>query len=953
VGLLAKLSRYLDDLLLLPDDARERAHVARAHLDAGRAAEALQAISEALDIRPDHPWLLFVAAEALRQLGETDQAVQMYRAALDADEDHAPSRVGLAYILRRQGDASSAAEELRRAVPHLWGSGEKGYAAQALVELAYCHLALDRPDRAVRELRKALTLSEQDVQLLALLGRTLALELGDESGARAAVARAVKLMAESSDGPALTAVGEAALAAGAAEQAVDLLRRAQEAGESVHLLLGRALLAQGEAMAAHEQVMRAMAENPASPEPHRLRAELAERAGDGPATLAALEAAVAADATDEVTVRCALVAAARQDLVRARPLAQTLLNLRPGDGLARAIELRATLASGEQPEGTAELLDELSNLEPRSAEVLLARAQWALDQADGEAALAALDQVESLESDRPELDQLSTEACRLVATGGSAEEPELFDILERVHGLMQSRTQWSELSVEIARIREDYDKPLLLTVMGEFNAGKSTFINAVAGEPVAPMGVTPTTATINVLKYGPERLVRVLHRSGKVKELAYEDLQGWLKGLSRQVAAEVRQVEILYPAEVLMRVNLVDTPGFNSIVPEHEKVARDFLERADAVVWLFDAGQPGKESERAALSAVTTAGKRVMGVLNKADRLDEAALNQVMDHLRQEGLADILEDILPMSARTALQAKSCDPLDDSALERSGLPHLERALEARFYSQARLIKRSRSACRLVDVLGQVLAQDAQGSAELQRGLSALAEAQHHLSSLAEGLREVAAATASRLADIRQAVAREAAEEVLEFIRPKRHLLDSHRFSREDRQYLLSLVEERLTTAVDGVAGQLTDQSSRHLEAFLSRFTGPTLSLLQPGDQEQLGREFGRYLCWTVLTLYRGFARGGRAERFFHSELPHLELLPDRVQQRISSWWEGVEELQEELFSHAAREVVSRLRALLQREERRLRQELTERRRQGAQPAAGFASLAKEWCQVATS
>ena len=95
-----------------------------------------------------------------------------------------------------------------------------------------------------------------------------------------------------------------------------------------------------------------------------------------------------------------------------------------------------------------------------------------------------------------------------------------------------------------------------------------------------------------------ERKVRVLHRSGTIKELEYDALTGWLKGLSQEAAVEVRQVEILYPAEELTRVNLVDTPGFNSIVPEHEKVARAFIERADAVVWLFDAGQPGKESER-------------------------------------------------------------------------------------------------------------------------------------------------------------------------------------------------------------------------------------------------------------------------------------------------------------------------------------------------------------------
>ncbi len=41
--------------------------------------------------------------------------------------------------------------------------------------------------------------------------------------------------------------------------------------------------------------------------------------------------------------------------------------------------------------------------------------------------------------------------------------------------------------------------------MGEFNAGKSSFVNVLAGEAVAPTGVTPTTATVNVLRYAPNR----------------------------------------------------------------------------------------------------------------------------------------------------------------------------------------------------------------------------------------------------------------------------------------------------------------------------------------------------------------------------------------------------------------------------------------------------------------
>src|SRR6476469_6252971 len=49
---------------------------------------------------------------------------------------------------------------------------------------------------------------------------------------------------------------------------------------------------------------------------------------------------------------------------------------------------------------------------------------------------------------------------------------------------------------------EQLDELFLLVIVGEFNSGKSAFINALVGTAVAPEGVTPTTAQINVLQYG-------------------------------------------------------------------------------------------------------------------------------------------------------------------------------------------------------------------------------------------------------------------------------------------------------------------------------------------------------------------------------------------------------------------------------------------------------------------
>src|SRR5207248_1871544 len=86
---------------------------------------------------------------------------------------------------------------------------------------------------------------------------------------------------------------------------------------------------------------------------------------------------------------------------------------------------------------------------------------------------------------------------------------DLYSVLKAAHRHFARTPELAELSPEAGRLVETIDRPLLVTVMGEFNSGKSTFVNALLGEEVAPMGITPTTATINVLKYGAERKARV------------------------------------------------------------------------------------------------------------------------------------------------------------------------------------------------------------------------------------------------------------------------------------------------------------------------------------------------------------------------------------------------------------------------------------------------------------
>src|SRR6185312_8635963 len=149
---------------------------------------------------------------------------------------------------------------------------------------------------------------------------------------------------------------------------------------------------------------------------------------------------------------------------------------------------------------------------------------------------------------------------------------------------------------ELARAAASLDTPLLVTVMGEFSSGKSSFVNAFIGAEVAPTGITPTTATINVVRYGRERGGRILSHDGTALELGWDALMAHLKALTPDAARAIDRVEILVPLPQLEKINIVDTPGLNSIQHEHEANARAFIARADAIVWVFTASQGGKAS---------------------------------------------------------------------------------------------------------------------------------------------------------------------------------------------------------------------------------------------------------------------------------------------------------------------------------------------------------------------
>lgn len=172
-----------------------------------------------------------------------------------------------------------------------------------------------------------------------------------------------------------------------------------------------------------------------------------------------------------------------------------------------------------------------------------------------------------------------------------------------------------------------------IVIVGEFNAGKSSLINALFGQKLRTEGPIPVDDVISVLRFGE-------------------------KESQKRINDYV--IEQFYPIEFLRNITLVDTPGTNSIVQRHQEITEDYIPRADLVLFVTSIDRPLSESERRFLEYIREWGKKVVFVLNKIDTKADSEIDVVIDYLKSNTRSIFGFDpvIYPVAAKLALDAKT-------------------------------------------------------------------------------------------------------------------------------------------------------------------------------------------------------------------------------------------------------------------------------------------------------
>lgn len=190
----------------------------------------------------------------------------------------------------------------------------------------------------------------------------------------------------------------------------------------------------------------------------------------------------------------------------------------------------------------------------------------------------------------------------------STEQQQLFERslanIEQVEGLfVEAQALFTDFRPDLSGIKQQLANPFSIFICGEFNAGKSSLLNYLGENTNAPVGIIPTTKTIE--SYDPE-------------------------GLGGLV--------------------FIDSPGTNSIIEQHQELTENYLKQADIILFVTSIERPLSKSEQDFLLLVDgTWARKVIVAINKIDLATDEEVQQVKNYIL-DGLKEIFVEVPPVFA---------------------------------------------------------------------------------------------------------------------------------------------------------------------------------------------------------------------------------------------------------------------------------------------------------------
>ena len=237
-----------------------------------------------------------------------------------------------------------------------------------------------------------------------------------------------------------------------------------------------------------------------------------------------------------------------------------------------------------------------------------------------------------------------------------AKTPENQHSIEQVVNLLQDVKKFFyrigdvEIEKKVSEMASQISEPLYMVVAGEYNSGKSSFVNALCGKRILEAGPTPSTGKITLLTYGDD--------------MSSEEIDD-------------HQCRMTYPLDALKDIIIVDTPGTNSIIAEHQQITESFIHRAEVVLFVTSADHPFTESERAFLQLLKGKwDRKLLFLLNKIDLKTDEEQNEIVTFIEKNfyRLFGFEPKIITISTKDAFLARTSG--DAEVLQKSNIEMVE-------------------------------------------------------------------------------------------------------------------------------------------------------------------------------------------------------------------------------------------------------------------------------------
>jgi small GTP-binding protein len=238
----------------------------------------------------------------------------------------------------------------------------------------------------------------------------------------------------------------------------------------------------------------------------------------------------------------------------------------------------------------------------------------------------------------------------------------------------------------------DIREPLLFVVVGEVKAGKSSLLNALFGQEFAKVDVLPATDRVYIFRHGEQE---------------------------KSVEISPQLTERYLPISFLHDFNVVDTPGTNTMVAEHQTITEGFVPRADIVLFVFSVVNPWSQSAWDLLNFVQKKWlKNVVFVLQQADLREGSEIEIIQRHLQDTAMQKLgfAPPVFAVSARQALLARTTGRDKELLWQESGFGPLEDQINRMVTESGVRILKLQSTARTAGVILQEIADEIDGAVE---------------------------------------------------------------------------------------------------------------------------------------------------------------------------------------------------------------------------------------------